>query len=124
MASGRDIRSGAAEAGFDLGAMGPVIDSMTKVGTSLGDAYAAVGQEWMTFVGHRLQEDFLLPQRLAACASPQDVVKAWSDFFRVAAEAYQAEWGRLAELGSANFRDFDSAVAHADPELRARRDQD
>ena len=116
MAAQTDNRIGT----YQLDSVMPMIESMSKVGTSLGDAYAAAGQEWLTFVGQRLQEDFLLPQRLAACATPQDVVKAWSEFFRLAAESYQAEWGRLAELGSASFRDIDCAAAHADPEFNAR----
>lgn len=84
--------------------LAPMFDGFAKWGIALGDTYATLGNEWLTFVGQRMQEEMALPQKLASCTSPQDLVAAWADFFSTAAKDYEAEWRKLAEIGTASMR--------------------
>lgn len=96
---------------FGFAAYAAMLDGMTKVGSSLGGAYADMGREWMSFLCRRFQEDVELSRRLVKCTTPQELTREWSEFFGAAAQAYQGEWRRLAELGSASVKDMCGACA-------------
>jgi hypothetical protein len=106
---------------FGFSAYAAMFDGMTKVGRSLGGAYAEMGQEWMSFLSRRFQEDVELSQRLVKCTTPQELTREWSEFFSAAAQEYQAEWRRLAELGSASVKDMSGAIGHSKGEAERSR---
>ncbi len=106
--SGRNGSSNGADFGF--AAYAAMFDGLAKVGTSLSGAYAEMGQEWMSFLRRRFQEDVELSQRLVKCSTPQELTREWSEFFGATAKAYQEEWRRLAALGSASVKDMSGAM--------------
>ena len=67
----------------------------------LGTAVAEVNREWLDFINRRLTQDVALMQSLSACKSPDEVWRAYADFWQVAAKDYQEEFAELAKLGNA-----------------------
>jgi hypothetical protein len=63
-----------------------------------------IASQWQEFVGRRLTEDFTLMQRLARCATPHQVMAAYADFWRQAADDYGNEIVAMSKLmsGAAN----------------------
>jgi hypothetical protein len=57
---------------------------------ALGE-FGAIAREWQDFVGRRLREDAALLQRLACCTRPDQVLSAYTDFWRKAGEDYGKE---------------------------------
>ncbi len=60
---------------------------------------AAVNQEWASFVGKRLAEDFELSRRFTACRNLGEVLSAYSSFLQTAFEQYQTEFAHMLKLG-------------------------
>ncbi len=60
---------------------------------------AAANQEWASFIGKRLAEDFELSRRFSVCRSPGEVLEAYSAFLQTAFEQYQAEFAHMLKLG-------------------------
>ena len=60
---------------------------------------AAVNQEWASFIGKRLAEDFELSRRFTACHSPGAVLNAYGSFLQTAFAQYQAEFAHMLKLG-------------------------
>ena len=58
----------------------------------------AIASEWQGFVGHRLQEDIALMQRLTQSRTPDQVVAAYSEFWQKAAEDYSKEFNTMTKL--------------------------
>jgi hypothetical protein len=61
-------------------------------------AYSTLGQEAQNFLARRINEDVLQARRLAHCRAPHDVMAAYTDFWRKAAEDYGKEASTLAML--------------------------
>jgi hypothetical protein len=61
-------------------------------------AYSTMGSELQEFVARRTIEDFSLLRRLAHCRAQHEVVAAYSDFWRKAADDYGKEATTLAKL--------------------------
>jgi Phasin protein len=62
------------------------------------DEFGAIASEWQAFVGHRLQEDVALMQRLTQCRTPDQIAAAYSDFWRKAAEDYGKQFTTMTKL--------------------------
>src|SRR5262247_2752927 len=50
-----------------------------------------VASEWQDFVGRRLKEDVTLPQRLARSTTPDQILAAYTDFWRKAGRTTEKE---------------------------------
>ena len=61
-------------------------------------AYSTMGSETLDFVARRLNEDFALVSRLAACRGHDEVVAAYTDFWGKAAEDYGKEATTMGKL--------------------------
>ena len=61
-------------------------------------AYGTMGSETLDFVARRINEDFALVDRLAHCRGHDEVVAAYTDFWRKAAEDYGKETTTMAKL--------------------------
>jgi len=75
------------------------LDGFTSWNTKLTKALAAFQTEWATFVTKRIRQDLALHSTLAACKSPTEVTDAYTDYLTNAANDFQKEYARLAELG-------------------------
>ncbi len=63
------------------------------------ESVAQFSAEWAGFLNRRLKEDWAVPQRVAACTSPQELQQVYVDYWSKAFAQYQEELGRLARLG-------------------------
>jgi hypothetical protein len=54
--------------------------------------------EWQEFVGHRLQEDFHLMQRLTRSSTPDEIMAAYTDYWNKAADEYGKEVTTMTKL--------------------------
>ncbi len=88
----------------------PALGVMAEFNGRLYDSAARFNAEWAEFLGRRLQEDLAVPQRLAACNSPQEVQQVYVNYWKTAFAQYQDEMGRLAKTGESFARETASAM--------------
>jgi hypothetical protein len=88
----------------------PAFAAIAEFNGKLCDSAARFNAEWAEFVGRRLQEDFAVPQRLAACKSAQEAQQICVDYWKTAFEQYQDEMGRLAKMSESFTRQTASAM--------------
>jgi hypothetical protein len=97
----------------------PALAVMAEFNGRLYDSVARFNSEWVEFVGRRLQEDFAVPQRLAACKSPLEAQLIYVNYWKTAFAQYQGELGRLAKMGESFARQTTSAMEkHAEAMTR------
>lgn len=79
----------------------PAFAAAVEFNGKLADNAIKLGAEWADFLRRRLQQDIAVPQRLAACKSPQEAQEVCVGYWTTAFAQYQDEIGRLARLGQA-----------------------
>jgi hypothetical protein len=67
-------------------------------GGEVAEGFGTFFSEWQNFVGHRLQQDLFLWQKLAESRSPQDIVAVYADFWQKAAADYCQEYAAMSKL--------------------------
>jgi hypothetical protein len=93
-----------------MGMMQPAFAAMAEFNGKLYDSAARFNTEWAEFLCRRLQEDFTVPQRLAACKSPQEAQQVYVDYWKRAFAQYQDEMGRLAKMSESFVQQTASAT--------------
>ncbi len=88
----------------------PALAAMVEFNGRIVDNAAKVSAEWTDFLRRRLQEDMTVPQRLAACQSPQEAQQVLTDYWQKAFAQYQDEMGRLAKMGESFTQQTASAM--------------
>jgi hypothetical protein len=78
----------------------PPITCGAEWNTRLHENYIALSDEWQTFVGRRIKEDFRLLQELASANSPEVMCSAYARFWQKAVEDYWREYATMATLAS------------------------
>jgi len=86
------------------------LGAMAELNGKLCESAAQFGAEWLAFLSRRLKEDWAVPQRMASCASPQELQQVYVDYLWRALSQYQEELGRLARLGKLVAREAASAL--------------
>ena len=81
-----------------LGMWNPFFTAPLKGNGLPQEGVGAIASEWQGFVGHRLQEDIALMQRLMQSRTPDQVVAAYSEFWQKAAEDYGKEFNTMTKL--------------------------
>jgi hypothetical protein len=71
---------------------------LTGVNTQAIGELGTIASEWQDFVRRRLKEDAVLLQRLTRSAGPDQVISAYTDFWRKAGEDYGKEFATMAKL--------------------------
>ena len=85
--------------GTELGLVAPFdIESLFDVNQKFSKTMLACNNELMTFGRDRLKEDLDLPQKLAECKSPQDVMSVYLGFYQKALKQYTDEAGNLTKI--------------------------
>lgn len=73
------------------------------------DAVRALGEcqgKYASFINKRLSEDFALPQKLADCKSPMEIMDVWSNFYSTALGHYMDHAKQMTEAGSEAVEEF------------------
>jgi hypothetical protein len=83
--------------GFAVGAYNP-FEAALRWNSLAFAAYSTIGSEALDFVARRINEDFALVNRLAHCRGHDEVVAAYADFWRKAAEDYGKEAATMGKL--------------------------
>jgi hypothetical protein len=83
--------------GFAVGAYNP-FEAALRWNSLAFAAYGTIGSETLDFVARRINEDFALVNRLAHCRGHDEVVAAYTDFWRKAAEDYGKEAATMGKL--------------------------
>jgi hypothetical protein len=83
--------------GFD--AFSPLPTNAQAWTQQVAQLNASIQREWLNFIDKRLKEDAAFGQSLAACKAADDIMRAFTTFYRTAFEDYQKEFARLAQLG-------------------------
>jgi hypothetical protein len=74
--------------------------SAPEPGSGFGSALLAMSREWTDFIGQRVKHDVELVDRLTTCKDPNEVLRAYSDFWVTAAEEYNTEAAKIVKLSS------------------------
>jgi len=93
-----------------LSTMQAPLAAVAEFNAKLCESAAQFGAEWLAFLSRRLKEDWAVPQRMASCASPQELQQVYVDYLWRALSQYQEELGRLARLGKLVAREAASAL--------------
>ncbi len=85
------------------------IDAVGEMNQKLYKAMQTCNEELVSFGSRRLKQDFAIPQQLAECKTPNEVVNFYSEFFQTAFKQYSDEANTLAQIAN-NFtkETFDS----------------
>lgn len=62
--------------------------------------------QYADFVSKRLAEDFAMPQRLADCKTPMEVIDVWASFYTKAMEDYAGHARRMTLVGNDAMEDL------------------
>jgi hypothetical protein len=81
-----------------LGAWNPLLAVALNANALAHEGFGTLGSEWQTFVGHRLQQNCALIQRLSQSRTSDQVVSAYTDFWQQVAESYGRELTTLTKL--------------------------
>ncbi len=76
------------------------IDAVGEMNQKLYKAMQTCNEELMSFGSRRLQQDFAIPQQLAECKTPNEVVSLYSEFFQTAFKQYSDEANTLAQIAN------------------------
>jgi len=79
-------------------AWNPFLAAALKGNAQAQEGFGTIAREWQGFVGHRLQADIALLQRLTRCATSDQLLAAYTDFWRKAAEDYGKELTTMTKL--------------------------
>ena len=93
-----------------LSTMQAPLAAVAEFNAKLCESAAQFGAEWLAFLSRRLKEDWAVPQRMASCASPQELQQVYVDYLWKTLSQYQEEFGRLARLGKLVAREAASAL--------------
>jgi hypothetical protein len=97
----------------------PFLALMLKGNANAHDGFGTIATEWRGFVGHRLQEDFTLTQRLSHCRTPEQILAVYTDFWHKAAEDYGKELTTMTKLVTRVTRNMVLATPSLTEEKRA-----
>jgi len=73
---------------------------------------ARIGQEYLAFVSHRLDQDRSLMTELSTLRDPADLPTVWTEFLSKAQREYASEAQRLMDLYAAGVRAASSDLRH------------
>ena len=96
--AGSEMANEAQSSPLALSAWNPLLAAALHANALAHEGFGTLGSEWQTFVGHRLQQNCALIQRLSQSHSSDQVVSAYRDFWQQVAESYGKELTTLTKL--------------------------
>ncbi|MGC1506402.1 MAG: phasin family protein [Sulfitobacter sp.] len=82
--------------------------SMMSMGTAWIEAFSEMSAEVVGFVAERIKEDVKTQQEILHCKNAADLQHIQAQFMQKAMDQYQAETGKLVEMGNNAFNIKDS----------------
>jgi hypothetical protein len=82
------------------------IDFASRYGTEAMRTLSECQGKYAAFINNRLSEDFAMPQRLADCKTPMEIMDVWSDFYSTAMGHYMDHAKQLTEAGTEAVEEF------------------
>src|SRR5262245_29583244 len=76
----------------------PFLAAALKGSAQAQEGFGTIASEWQDFVSHRLQQDIALAQRLTQSRTPDEIMAAYSDFWKRAGEDYGKELTTMTKL--------------------------
>jgi hypothetical protein len=76
----------------------PFLAAALKGNAQAQEGFGTIASEWRDFVGHRIQEDITLMQRLTQCSTPNQILSVCTDFWQKAGEDYGKELTTMTKL--------------------------
>lgn len=76
----------------------PVIAAMTEINGKLIEQFSRANNEWIGFLGRRINEDLAASKRLMDCKSMPEVFEAYQEFAKRAQQHYSSEVQYFARL--------------------------
>lgn len=77
--------------------------NMVWLGTAWFETIGDLSAEVLSFVADRVKEDVKVQHQIMHCKNPSELQHVQSQFLQKAIEQYQAETGKLVEMGSKVF---------------------
>lgn len=77
--------------------------NMMGLGTAWAEAFGDMSSEFATFVAERIKEDVKTQHEILHCKSVNDLQHIQGQFVQKAIDQYQAETGKLLEMGTKMF---------------------
>jgi len=96
--AGSEMANAAQSSPLALSAWNPLLAAALHANALAREGFGTLGSEWQTFVGHRLQQNCALIQRLSQSRSSNQVVSAYRDFWQQVVESYGKELTTLTKL--------------------------
>jgi hypothetical protein len=81
-----------------LGMLNPFLVGALRASAEVNEGFGAIADQWRDFVSRRLKEDIGLIQHLTDSRTPDQVMTAYADFWRKAAEDYGKETTTMSKL--------------------------
>lgn len=75
------------------------LGNLAGMGTAWFEAMGDIGAEVMTFMADRIKQDVDTQHKIMHCKSPADLQHIQAEFMQKAMDQYQAETGKLVEMG-------------------------
>lgn len=79
------------------------LGNMMGLGTAWAEAFGDMSSEFASFVSDRIKEDVKTQHEILHCKSVGDLQQIQGKFIQKAIEQYQAETGKLFEMGTKMF---------------------
>ena len=73
----------------------PASKAMDAFNSNMLKTFTSCQNEWLGFVGRRMQENLSMPARLASCRSMPDVQQVYMDYWNRTIDQYQDEFQTL-----------------------------
>lgn len=74
---------------------------------------AAMSAAWTTLMQKRMEQGLALPQRVAACRSPEELLHVYSEWAKLAAAHYQEGFAALSQIGQEMSRETAEVVSES-----------
>lgn len=94
---------------------GEGIETAMESQRAVMDGVAEIGQEVMTFMGHRLQEDMEVSRSLMACTTPEEAFHVQCRFAETATREYFDQARKVMEMAARVARDSWAPVERSTP---------
>lgn len=76
----------------------PMVEALTEANGRIIEQVSRANNEWIGFVGRRIDEDLAASRRFMECRTVQDVMAAYGEYFQRAQHQYQSEVQYFARL--------------------------
>ncbi len=82
------------------------IEFAGRYGTEAMRTLSECQGKYAAFINKRLSEDFAMPQRLADCMTPMEIMDVWADFYSTATSHYFDHARHVTEAGTQAAEEF------------------